>query len=169
MAPTNLPVRPTTDFAKEGLFNILRNKFNFETITVLDLFAGTGNISYEFAARGARQVLSIDIHSGCFKFILKTAHELEFDNLLPMKAEVFRFLDKTAQTFDIVFADPPYEMDDIDKLTTKVFENGLLNPGGWLIVEHSQYTDFKGKTNLIDQRRYGKVNFSIFENPENDD
>ena len=167
VAPPNLPVRPTTDFAKEGLFNILRNHFHFEGLSVLDLFSGTGNIAFEFAARGADEVFAVDIAHRCVSFIRKTAHRLEFDSIIPIKSDAFAYVRKAKRGFDIVFADPPYEMDETRKLPDMVLEGGLVNPDGWLIVEHARELSFAGHPNLLETRKYGKVNFSFFSNEAN--
>jgi len=162
LAPTNLPVRPTTDFAKEALFNILSNRFDFEGLQVLDLCTGTGNIAYEFAARGAEQVLGVDMDTKCIRFVDRTAKELGFDSLYTLKSDVVRYLSRTEQRFDIIFADPPYDWESTSKIPGLVFERGLLNPEGWLIVEHPREISFNDHPNLIDTRKYGKVWFSMF-------
>lgn len=166
VAPANLPVRPTTDFAKEGLFNVLSNVWDFEGLRVLDLFSGTGNIAYEFACRDATIVFAVDSHNKCVRFIEKTADELELNNLVALKADCFRYMRQTKRTFDIIFADPPYDLDGIETIPGTVFERGMLNPGGWLIVEHDKHTEFPDVQYLRDTRKYGKVHFSIFEQPE---
>lgn len=161
-APKNLPVRPTTDQAKEGLFNILHNYFDFEALDILDLFTGTGNITYEFASRGALKVVSIDNNFACFRFIRKTLKDLELSNVKVQKANVFHFLKSPLQNFDIIFADPPYDLHDIDLLPDLIFENNWLKPGGWLIIEHDKSHDFSTHPYFLQLRIYGKVNFSIF-------
>jgi len=163
-APKNLPVRPTTDFAKEGLFNVLNNEFDFEEIEVLDLFSGTGNIAYEFVSRGAKKELSIDQNYSCVSFIKKTSKELDFKQLTVFKNDVFIYLKQYHQTFDIIFADPPYDLKEIPLLPDLVFNNQLLNKNGWLIIEHDKRTDLSKFPNFLAQRKYGNVNFSIFQN-----
>jgi len=163
-APKNLPVRPTTDFAKEGLFNVLNNEFDFEEIEVLDLFSGTGNIAYEFVSRGAKKVLCIDQNYSCVSFIKKTSKELDFKQLTVFKNDVFIYLKQYHQTFDIIFADPPYDLKEIPLLPDLVFNNQLLNKNGWLIIEHDKRTDLSKFPNFLIQRKYGNVNFSIFQN-----
>ena len=160
--PKNLPVRPTTDFAKESLFNILNNNFDFGELKVLDLFSGTGNISYEFASRGFAEVTAIESNYNCYSFIKKTIDELHFKNVKVLKNDVFLFLKNCMNKYDIIFADPPYEMEGIEKIVEMVFQNNLLNENGWLIIEHSAQTKFVDDTRLIQKRNYGKVNFSIF-------
>jgi 16S rRNA (guanine966-N2)-methyltransferase len=160
--PAGLPVRPTTDLAKESLFNILNNRIDFEDVTVLDLFAGTGNISFEFASRGAKQILAIDLNNRCMEYIRKTAGELRFDNLFVLRGNAFSFLPSTQRTFDLIFADPPYDMREVALIPDLVFNHKLLNPDGWLIIEHDVYITFDGHPNFTEERRYGKVHFSFF-------
>lgn len=162
-APSNLPVRPTTDFAKEGLFNVLENHIEFEGLKVLDLFSGTGNISYEFASRGAASVICVDIDWGCTNFIKKTYAGLDFKNGRVVKSDVFKFVKICKDSFDLIFADPPYALDKIPQIPHAVFENNLLKPGGWLIVEHDQFTDMSKHVKFVVKRNYGKVNFSFFQ------
>lgn len=162
IAPTQLLVRPTTDQAKESIFNIIHNNFYFEDIKVLDMFAGTGNISYEFCSRGAKEVLAVDINHKCSAFIKKTAEILKLANLEVIQSDVFKFLKNDERSFDLIFADPPYDMEGIKSIPELVFRRKMLNEEGWLIIEHSKAIDFSTFPNLKDQRRYGKVNFSIF-------
>ncbi|MGB5818326.1 MAG: 16S rRNA (guanine(966)-N(2))-methyltransferase RsmD [Saonia sp.] len=163
-APKRLPVRPTTDMAKEGLFNILNNDYYFNEISVLDLFAGTGNISYEFASRGAKQIVAVDMDLGCIKFMDKTAKELHFTITL-VKSDVFKYLEKTLVSADVIFADPPYAMSETDfyKIPELVFEHDLLQENGTLIVEHSKHMDLSHLKNFSRQRKYGGSVFSFFE------
>lgn len=161
--PKGLPVRPTTDFAKEGLFNMLRNKIELEDAKVLDLCAGTGNMTFEFASRGASSVLAIDQHVGCIKFIKKAADELKLDSITAIKADVFKFVDKLTQQYDIIFADPPYALEATANLPTSIFEKGLLAEDGLLVVEHGRETSFEEHPNFISTRKFGNVNFTFFE------
>ena len=163
-APKNLPVRPTTDMAKESLFNILNNLYYFDSISVLDLFSGTGNISYEFASRGTETIYAVDGHYGCVKFINQTAKELDLD-ITTFKSDVFKFLEKTTIKTDIIFADPPYDFEDSQflKIADIVFEKELLNEGGTLIIEHSKHTDISSHPKLSYEKRYGGSVFSFFE------
>ncbi len=161
--PKNLPVRPTTDFAKEGLFNILANKVDFEELKVLDLFAGTGNISFEFASRGATYIKAVDINNRCVEFIQKTADDLNFQNLRSLKSNVFQYLNNTVDDFDLIFADPPYDLDDSVNIPDLIFENEILKDGGILIIEHSRNLSFIEHTHFNAHRKYGNVNFSFFE------
>jgi 16S rRNA (guanine(966)-N(2))-methyltransferase RsmD len=162
IAPCNLPVRPTTDCAKESLFNILNNYFHFEAVSVLDLFSGTGNISYEFAARGATEIIAVEINTSCANFINQTAQTLSFDKLSVVKTDVLLFLARNVQQFNIIFADPPYDWNDYNRIIDLVFERNLLLPNGFLIIEHSENNDFQTHPKFYQQRLYGKVHFSIF-------
>lgn len=161
-APRNLPVRPTTDMAKEALFNILTISFDLEEIVVLDLFAGTGNITYEFASRGALGVTSIDTELRCVDFIRTTAKELGFEAVLAFRSDAFRFLQNTQNTYDIIFCDPPYDMENLDVIPKIVIDRKLLREGGWLVLEHSPRMDFSKVPGFMQHRKYGNVNFSIF-------
>ncbi|MDO6802947.1 16S rRNA (guanine(966)-N(2))-methyltransferase RsmD [Wenyingzhuangia sp. 1_MG-2023] len=163
-APKNLPVRPTTDMAKESLFNIINNWYHFHEVRVLDLFSGTGNISYEFASRGATNIIAVEQHSGCIYYINQTAKELDFD-IQTIKADVFSFLGKHQGSYDVIFADPPYDFSDeqFGKIPALVFENNLLSENGTLIVEHSQQTDLNNLPNFTQSKRYGGCMFSFFE------
>lgn len=160
--PKNLPVRPTTDLAKESLFNIISSYYDIENLNVLDLFAGTGNISFEFASRYAGAVTAVDKNFKCIRFIKSTAIQLDFKNIKIIKKDVFNFLEKHSKTYDIIFADPPYDLKEIEKIPKLVFDNNLLNKDGWLIVEHSTKTNLHDHPNFIQNRKYSKVNFSIF-------
>lgn len=162
--PKNLPVRPTTDMSKEALFNVLNNHFNFSGLKVLDLFSGTGNISYEFASRGAIPIVCVDGDFGCVKFIKQTASEFDFD-ITAIKSDVFSFLEKHKSSYDIIFADPPYGMEqkDFEKLVRLVFENGLLDEEGMLIVEHSKHTKLGHMENFSFDRSYGGSVFTFYE------
>jgi len=162
-APKNLPVRPTTDFAKEALFNILGNQFDLTTIEVLDLFSGTGNISYEFASRGAKKVRGIDLHFTCVSFIKKTCKALGFDQVETFKNDVFKYLKRYDDQYDIIFADPPYNLKNVNEVPELVFKNNLLRENGWLILEHDRNWDFSEHPQFIEHRVYSSVNFSIFE------
>lgn len=164
VAPKNLPVRPTTDMAKESLFNILNNHFYFDAVSVLDLFAGTGNISYEFASRGTEQITCIDQDFGCIKFINQTAEKFDMP-INTIKSDVFKFLEKASNQFDIVFADPPYAFTDeaFAKIPELVFKNNLLLENGLLIIEHSKHTDLSNLKYFAYSKSYGGNKFSFFE------
>jgi len=163
-APKKLPVRPTTDMAKEALFNILNNRYYFDEISVLDLFAGTGNISYEFASRGTEHITSVDKDFGCTKFIAQTSTEFDF-NIQAIKADVFKYLETNKQKHTVIFADPPYDfdIDAFSKIPELVFNNQLLKTGGILIVEHSKHTNLSNLTNYSYSKSYGGNMFSFFE------
>ena len=163
--PKDLPVRPTTDFAKEGLFNILTNKVDFEEITVLDLFSGTGHISLEFASRGSKEIVAVDKHFKCAGFLRSISKELHF-NINAIKSDVFDFLKKSTAKYDLIFADPPYDLIEIPDIHKFVFENKLLNENGLLIIEHGPKTKLEDLAGFTQQRKYGNVNFSFFENSE---
>ncbi len=162
--PKNLQVRPTTDLAKESLFNILNNFINFDEINVLDLFAGTGNISLEFASRGSVEIISVDKNYRCVEFIKKVTRELNFENVRVVKADVFRFLKNPQATFDLIFADPPYSLEKTKQIPDYIFRNGWLKKNAWLIIEHPKSIDFTRHDFFTQQRTYGRVNFSFFEN-----
>lgn len=164
IAPKNLPVRPTTDMAKESLFNIINNLYYFDDISVLDLFAGTGNISYEFASRGTEQITSVDQDFGCVKFINKTTEMFEMP-IQTIKSDVFKFLEKTSLQSNIIFADPPYNFtdDQFEKIPQLIFKNNLLLDDGLLIVEHSKHTDLSKLENFSYSKSYGGNMFSFFE------
>ncbi len=163
-APKDLPIRPTTDLAKESLFNILNNKVHFIGLQVLDLCAGMGNISYEFGSRGASQIICVDENAGCTKFIQQTAKDFNFP-ISVIKADIFKYLEKTTQQFDVIFADPPYsfEQSQFDKIAELVFQQNLLKEDGILVIEHSKITDFENHPNHIETRKYGGSLFSFFE------
>lgn len=162
ISPKNLPVRPTTDLSKESLFNILNNYFNFEDNKVLDLFSGTGNITYEFASRYCVDITAVDKNYKCFSFIKETVEKLGFENIKVVKSDVFKFLKYCNSKFDIIFADPPYDMEGLKNIPSIIFENNLLEKDGWLIVEHSISMDFSESRNFHDKRNYGQSVFSIF-------
>ncbi|PHQ60959.1 MAG: 16S rRNA (guanine(966)-N(2))-methyltransferase RsmD [Sphingobium sp.] len=167
IAPKKLPVRPTTDMAKESLFNILRNRYQFSTLRVLDLFSGTGNLSYEFASRGVQHITAVDAHSGCIQYINKTATELEMP-IETFKSDVYAFLNRESNSYDIIVADPPYDFEDsrFIEIVNLVFDNNLLKPEGSLILEHSKHTDLHNIHNFNELRKYGGSAFSFFKNPD---
>jgi len=164
VAPKKLPVRPTTDMAKEALFNILNNQYYFDEISVLDLFAGTGNISYEFASRGTDNITCVDQNYGCIKYINETAESFEM-SINTIKSDVFIFLENHQQPYTIIFADPPYEfpVEEFAKIPELVFQNNLLEENGLLILEHSKHTDLSGLAQYSHSKSYGGNMFSFFE------
>lgn len=164
VAPKKLPVRPTTDMAKESLFNILNNMFYFDAIRVIDLFAGTGNISYEFASRGTKTITAVDAHYGCVKFITETSTSFGF-SIDTYKSDVYTFLEKTPLQADLIFADPPYEFSEEQFLTLAniVFDRALLDEDGILVIEHSKHTQLDHHPNFSYSKKYGGSVFSFFE------
>jgi len=162
-APKQLPVRPTTDYAKEGLFNIIENSFDMDELSVLDLFCGTGNISFEFASRGAKNITSVDANNHCVRFVKETSNSLELKNLQIIKQDVFRFLQRATQQFDLIFADPPYQLKEVIEIPDLIFKNNWLKTNGWFILEHDKFVNFTSDPNFFQQRKYGNVNFSFFQ------
>ncbi len=160
--PKNLPVRPTTDFAKEGLFNVIRNQKDIDGCSILDLCAGTGSVSFEFASRGASSVLSADSHYGCVKFINQQARNFEFNSIRAIKTDLFPFVKKLNQSFDIVFADPPYELEKVETIPNLLLSSNCLKEGGLLIFEHSRNFEFSEHERFLFSKKYGNVNFTFF-------
>lgn len=167
--PRNLRARPTTDFAKENLFNVLGNLIDFEECDVLDLFAGTGSISYEFASREARSVTSVEINPVHYDFIRKTATQLGFERFYPVKANVFRYLKNCSKQFDVIFSDAPYDLAGSEEVVELVLRGGLLRAGGIFIFEHSKKMDFSNYPEFWQLRSYGSVQFSMFTIKATDD
>ena len=167
--PTNITARPTTDFARENIFNVLENLVDFEDSTALDLFAGTGAISFEFLSRGCRQVVAVEKSAVQAGFIRKVAKELNDDNLLLIKGDAIRYAQTSAVKFDIIFADPPYQLPDFDKIPEIVLGSQMLKPGTIFILEHSKAYDFSALPHFYEHRAYGSVNFSIFRIPSEED
>ena len=160
--PVNLPVRPTTDFAKEGLFNVLNNMLDYSTLNVLDLFAGTGSIAFEFLSRGVIEVTAVDSNPRCIGFIKKTAADFGADNLNAVRSNSFVFIKHMVTTYNLVFADPPYDLEGIESIPDLVIDSGLLASQGLLILEHSASYKFEKHPSFHQHRQYGSVNFSIF-------
>lgn len=159
----NFSARPTTDFAKENLFNVLTNYIDIEGTKVLDLFSGTGSISYEFASRGAAEIVSVEINFKHYAFIRRVAQELGFKNMKIFKTDVFIACKKLkGQKFDIIFADPPYNLEKITEVPAAIFDNELLSEEGIAIIEHPASVDFSELPCFSEHRQYGSVNFSIF-------
>ena len=162
--PKNFNARPTTDFAKEALFNVLQHRIDFEGLDVLDLFAGTGSISYEFVSRGVTSVAAIDRNFNHVKFIKAMDKTLD-ENIKVLKADVFKFLKNPPEkTFDIIFADPPYALENIREIATLVFKHKWLNPDGLLIIEHGVQSNLSDLPNFVEHKKNGNVHFSFFEN-----
>jgi RNA methyltransferase, RsmD family len=160
--PANLPVRPTTDMAREGLFNILNNYVDYEECSVMDLFAGTGAMSVEFISRGAREVTAVDINNACTDYIKSEAQRLELRNLRVVRADVFDLLKRANRKFDLVFADPPYAIEGLETLPDLVFSHQLLTEDGIFILEHPREYSFEEHPHFWQHRNYGKVNFTFF-------
>lgn len=167
--PTNMPkTRPTTDIAKEGLFNILQNNLDFEDLKTLDIFGGTGSISYELASRGAADLTIVEMDSKMYEFIKKTSADLKIHNFHVIKMDVFKYISTCTEQFDFIFAGPPYALTSIDDLPVLVFEKQLLRPGGWFILEHTPRNNY-GKFPFFKlSRNYGSTIFSIFIQPANE-
>jgi 16S rRNA (guanine(966)-N(2))-methyltransferase RsmD len=162
LPPVNLPVRPTTDFAKEGLFNVLNNMVDIEGLRVLDLFTGSGSIAFEFLSRGAVEVTAIDSNHRCIDFIKKTAEAFGATNIKAIKSNSFVFIKHMVSSYDLIFADPPYDLERIESIPDLVFSSGLLADEGMLILEHSARYKFEKHEHFSSQRQYGSVNFSFF-------
>ena len=164
--PMGYKARPTTDFAREGLFNILDNEYEFEDLKVLDLFGGTGAVSYEFASRGAARVYCVEMSRENAAFIKREAARLGLPEVTAVHANVFDFLPICREKFDIVFADPPYALDGIAGIPDKVLGAGILHPGGYFILEHGGEHSFTSHPRFVKERTYGRVHFSFFAEAE---
>ena len=160
--PHTFKARPTTDFAKENLFNVLSNNyFDFEDgVTALDLFAGTGSISIELVSRGCDRVISVEKDPQHLSFISQVMREVKTDKCFPIRADVFRFIDKCSEQFDFIFADPPYALKELESIPTRIFESGILKEDGLLVLEHGKENHFEDDPHFIERRAYGSVNFS---------
>lgn len=161
--PTKMPyTRPTTDIAKEGLFNVLQHKLDFEELKTLDLFGGTGSISYELASRGVTDLTIVEKDSQMYEFIKKTSIDLRIENLKTVKMDVFKFITGCTERFDFIFAGPPYALTTIDELPKLIFEKKLLNKNGWFVLEHTPRNDYKQFPYYKSEKNYGTTIFSIF-------
>lgn len=158
--------RPTTDFAKTALFNILNNVFDFREISFLDLFSGTGSISYEFASRGSPRIVAVEKDERCIAFIKKRMEEWKLEVIDLLKSDVFRFLSTAHEKFDVIFAGPPYALDNITLLPEKIFEQNLLKDGGWFILETDPHYNFETNSNFFRKTNYGQTNFHFFRQKE---
>ncbi len=161
--PTNITARPTTDFARENLFNVLENLVDIEDASVLDLFAGTGAISFEFLSRDCKSVTSVEKATTQYNFIKKVAQQLNVSNMRLIKGDVVKFLSTCDTPFDIVFADPPYNLPDFGEIPGLILGSKAVAPGTLVVVEHSKAFDFSSLPGFVDHRVYGSVNFSIFQ------
>ena len=163
MPPKNITARPTTDFAKESLFNLLNNRINFEGADMLDLFAGTGSIGLEFVSRGARSVTAVELAHTQQNFIISTCKQLGIHNLTVVRSDVFKYLNTCALRFDFIFADPPYALAELPLLPNYIFEKQLLKEDGYFVLEHGKGYDFSEHPHFVEQRVYGSVHFSFFQ------
>jgi 16S rRNA (guanine966-N2)-methyltransferase len=161
--PNKMPyTRPTTDIAKEGLFNILQNNFDFDELKTLDLFGGTGSISYELASRGTKELTIVEKDITMYEFIKKTTKEFGINSMQIIRMDVFKFIHQCAEDFDLIFAGPPYALTNIDDLPKSIFEKQLLHKNGWFILEHTPRNDYKKFPFYKTERNYGTTVFSIF-------
>ncbi len=159
------PTRPTTDFTREALMNILNNDYYLDDSKILDLFSGTGAISFEFISRGCTNVTCIEHFNPCIRFIKKITQELNIeDNIHIIQGDVFSFLKSSSEKFNIIFADPPYDLPTIDLIPDLVFEHELLDPEGTLIIEHGMNHTFSLHPHFIKEKKYGQTVLSFFEN-----
>lgn len=161
--PPNLKARPTTDFAREGLFNVLNNLLDWEDTTALDLFSGTGSIAFELISRGCSYVVSVEQNQNHFNFICRAQEKLEAKELFPVKADVFKYLHSLKQQFDFIFADPPYDLPEAAKIPEIILQKQLVKEGGFFVMEHSKKHNFSHLPNFKEERKYGNVHFSFFE------
>lgn len=161
--PTNITARPTTDYARESIFNVIENLIDLEGATALDLFSGTGAVSFEFLSRGCASVTSVEKAATQFNFITKVKKLLGDDNLTQVKGDVFRFIGSCTRKFDIIFADPPYDLPNLPELPGLILNSGMVKEGTIVVVEHSKHNDFSGLPQFMQHRTYGKVNFTIFQ------
>ena len=161
--PSRMPyTRPTTDIAKEGLFNVLQHNLDFEELKTLDLFGGTGNISYELASRGVKDLTIVEKDSNMYEYIKKTASSLRIENLKAIKMDVFKYIDTCKDQFDFIFAGPPYALTNIDDIPRVIFEKQLLKKQGWFVLEHTPRNDYKSFPYFKNEKNYGTTVFSIF-------
>ncbi len=164
--PKNLKARPTTDVAKEALFDILNNRIDYEETRVLDMFGGTGSISLEFASRGCPSVTLLEMNATNYAFIKKTITELKAEEINAIKGDTFKYVEKCSAKFDMIFADPPYDHPRLKDVPDLIFQNDLLNPGGLLILEHPKDFSFESHPQFLEHRKYGHVNFTFFQKEE---
>lgn len=162
--PRTFKARPTTDFAKENLFNVLSNYFDFgDGVTALDLFAGTGSISIELVSRGCEQVISVEKDREHYAFICKVMQEVKTDKCLPIRGDVFKYIQSCREQFDFIFADPPYELPNLETIPDQIFANNVLKEGGLFVLEHGKKNSFEDHPHFAEKRVYGSVNFSFFQ------
>ncbi|CAN5551022.1 16S rRNA (guanine(966)-N(2))-methyltransferase RsmD [soil metagenome] len=162
-APVNLPVRPTTDYAKTGLFNILANNFDFTKISAVDLYAGTGSISYELFSRGCTRIIAVDIHAGCIQFIRQTLLLLKApSSVSTVKSDVQAFLERVTTPVDLILADPPFENTPAEELVESIFSRDLIRKNGLFVLEHHSKNSYDSINGFKEKRKYGNVTFSFF-------
>jgi len=162
LPPKGLPVRPTTDMAKEALFNVLNNRVDFEDIRVLDLFSGTGNISLEFASRGVNNLVAVDQNYKCCAFLSQMVETFKLPGIQVIRDSVFKFIERTHEPFDLIFADPPYDLAELAEIPNRILKTSILKADGLLILEHPSYQKFSGHPSFIETRKYGQSSFSFF-------
>ncbi len=161
--PKNITARPTTDFAKESLFNLLNNRICFEDIDMLDLFAGTGGIGLEFVSRGAREVTAVEMAHTQQNFIISTCKQLGIRNLSVIRGDVFKYINACHISYDFIYADPPYALERLPEIPDLIFEHEMLKEDGLFVLEHSKANDFSSHPHFVEKRTYGSVNFSFFQ------
>lgn len=161
--PGKLPVRPTTDRSKEALFNVLEYKLNLSGAEALDLFAGTGSVSFELASRGVESVLAMDIHFNCVDYIRKTARELEMDNLEVRRGNVLKFIKSHNQAYDFIFVDPPYDLAELAQIPEVIISRGMLKEEGWLVLEYPTLRQIPDHPSLVETRQYGGSSFNFYQ------
>lgn len=160
--PKSFKARPTTDFAKENIFNVIGNLIDLEDVVALDLFSGTGSIAFELISRGCKKVVCVEKDPAHYAFIKKVKAELAAENLITIKTDVFRYIESAQQAFDFIFADPPYSLPTLSEIPEMVFSHHLLKSEGVFIMEHPKEQDFSRLPYFTQRRVYGAVNFSIF-------
>ena len=163
MPPKNITARPTTDFAKESLFNLLTNRMDFEDVDMLDLFAGTGGIGIEFISRGAREVTAVEMAHTQQNFIISCCKQLGIRNLHLIRGDVFKFIKACHVQYEFIYADPPYDLPQLATLPDLIFEQGILKEDGYFVLEHSKNNDFSTHHHFLETRSYGSVHFSFFQ------
>ena len=164
--PKTFKARPTTDFAKENIFNVLTGYLDFEGISALDLFSGTGSISLELVSRGCAHVISVELDRDHHRFIQDCLKKLDTNSCVALRGDVFRFIKSCKHGFDFIFADPPYALKELSSIPSLIFEKGLLKEGGIFVLEHGKDQDFTADPHFVEHRSYGSVNFSIFRTTE---
>lgn len=162
--PANIPTRPTTDMAKEGLFNMLNNYFNFDNVKFLDLFGGTGSISYEFSSRGCTDITNVERFPKCAQFIQKTALDMKMEGFKSLQMDVFAYIEMCHEKFDIIFAGPPYALENMDSIPDLIIQKNLIDGEGWFVMEHNPNHHYDEHPNFLLKKNYGSTIFSVFTN-----